>query len=83
MESCPPIFLNYRGVKKWERHRQAYLCLGLSRALKKFGLGEPFGKASLANTAFGLGRFVSMRDRSYWKGEDWYVIPLKPGLMKS
>jgi len=34
--------------------------------LKSPGLGEPFGKASLANTAFGLGRFDSMRSRSCW-----------------
>jgi hypothetical protein len=32
--------------------------------LKKSGLGEPFGKASLSNTALGLGRFISMRGRS-------------------
>jgi hypothetical protein len=40
--------------------------------LKKSGLGEPFGKASLANTAFELGRFISMRDRSSWTEEGWY-----------
>jgi len=70
-----PIFLNHRGMKKWERHRQTCLCLGLFRALKKFGLGEPFGKASLANTAFGLGRSISMRDRSSWTGDGWYCYP--------
>jgi hypothetical protein len=43
--------------------------------LKKSGLGEPFGKASLANTVFGLGRFISMRDRSSWTGEGWYRYP--------
>jgi hypothetical protein len=59
-------------MKKWERHRQACLCLGLFRVLKKSGLGEPFGKASLANTAFELGRFISMRDRSSWTEEGWY-----------
>ena len=45
---------------------KACLCLGSFRVLKEPGLGEPFGKASLANTAFGLGRFISMRDRSCW-----------------
>jgi hypothetical protein len=45
--------------------------------LKKYGLGEPFGKASLANTAFGLGRFISMRDRSSWTEEGWYRYPSK------
>jgi len=34
--------------------------------LKSSGLGEPFGKASLANTAIGLSRFDSMRSRSCW-----------------
>ena len=53
----------------------ACLCLGLFRVLKEFGLGEPFGKASLANTAFGLGRFISMRGRSSWTGEVWYRYP--------
>ncbi len=71
----PPIFLTHRGMKKWERHRQACLCLGLFRVLKKSGQGEPFGKASLANTVFRLGRFISMRDRSSWTGEGWYRYP--------
>jgi len=53
----------------------ACLCLGLFRALKKFSLGEPFGKASLANTALGVGRFISMRGRSSWTGKDWYRYP--------
>ena len=47
------------------------LCLGLFRGLNESGLGEPFGKASLANTGFGLGRFISMRGRSSWTGEVW------------
>ena len=47
----------------------AGLCLGLFKVLKKAGLGEPFGKASLANAAFGLGKYISMRDRSSWAGE--------------
>jgi len=46
----------------------ACLCLGLFRVLKKSGLGEPFGKASLANTVFGLGIIISMRERSSWTG---------------
>jgi hypothetical protein len=53
----------------------ACLCLGLFRGLKKSGLDEPFGKASLANTTFGLGRFISIRDRSSWTGEGWYSYP--------
>ena len=53
----------------------ACLCLGLLRVLKESGLGEPFGKASLANTGFGLGRFISMRGRSSWTGEVWYRYP--------
>ena len=44
-----------------------YLCQ--FRVLKKSGLGKPFGKASLANPVFGLGRFISMGDRSSWTGE--------------
>jgi len=43
--------------------------------LKKSGPGEPFGKASLANTAFGLGRLIPMRDRSSWTLEGWYRYP--------
>jgi hypothetical protein len=42
------------------------------RVLKKSGLGELFVKASLANTAFGFGKFISMRDRSSWTEEGWY-----------
>jgi hypothetical protein len=53
----------------------ACLCLGLFRVLKKSGLGEPFGKASLAKTAFGLGRFISRGDRSSWTGECGYCYP--------
>jgi hypothetical protein len=37
-------------------------------AQRASGLGKPFGKASLANTALRLGRFISMRDRSSWIG---------------
>ena len=40
-----------------------------------WGLGESLGKASLANTAFGLGRFIPMRDRSSWTLEGWYRYP--------
>jgi hypothetical protein len=43
--------------------------------LREFGLGEPFGKASLANTAFGLSRFVPIRDRSPWGLEGWLRHP--------
>ncbi len=58
--------------KKVGKTQAGCLCLGLFRVLKKSGLGESFGKASLANTAFGLGRFISMRDRSSWTEEGWY-----------
>ncbi len=40
------------------------LCPGLHRALKERGLGEPFGKASLADTDYRLGKFISMTNRS-------------------
>ena len=53
----------------------ACLCLGIFRGLEEFGLGEPFGKASLAKTVFGLGRFISMRDRSSWRGEGGLRYP--------
>jgi hypothetical protein len=53
----------------------ACLCQGLFRVLKKSGLGKPFGKASLANTFLGLGRFISMRNKSSWAGEGWYCNP--------
>jgi hypothetical protein len=51
----------------------ACLCLGPFRVWK--GLGEPFGKASLANTAFGLGRFISTREQGCWGGEGWFRHP--------
>ena len=68
----------------------ACLCLGLFRALRNFGLGEPFGKASLTNTVLGLGRFVSMRDSSSWflegelgyPSEAWPDEALKKGLLR-
>jgi len=58
--------------------------------LKKPGLGEPFGKASLANTAFELGRFVPMRGRSSWilegslgyPSETWPDEALERGLSR-
>jgi len=43
--------------------------------IREFGLGEPFGKASSANTAFGLSRFVPMTDRSPWVLEGWLRHP--------
>jgi hypothetical protein len=58
------------------------LCLGLCRVLRKPGLGKPFGKTSLAKTAFELGRFISMRDRNSCTGRVGTVIHLKTGLMK-
>jgi len=58
--------------------------------LKSSGLGEPFGKASLANTSFGLGRFDSMRPRSCWilesllgyPSEAWPDEALERGLSR-
>jgi len=50
----------------------ACLCLGRSWELRKFGLGEPLGKASLANTIYRLGRFVSTRDKSFCNGQGGY-----------
>jgi hypothetical protein len=41
----------------------------------KSGLGEPFGKASLADTADKLGRFISKGDGSCWPGEGWSCYP--------
>jgi hypothetical protein len=55
----------------------ACLCLGLFRGLKKPGLGEPFGKASLANTAFRSGGFISMRNRSSCTVEGRHRYPSK------
>jgi hypothetical protein len=54
-------------MKKW--------CLGLLGKLKESGLGEPLGKASLANTIFRLGRLISMRDGSFWIGESGFGNP--------
>ncbi len=49
----------------------ASLCPGRLRALKEGGLGEPFGKTSLANTTYRLGKLISMTNRSSWAGEEW------------
>jgi len=46
MQFVLPLFFNHRGMKKWQRQRQACLCLGLFRVLKKSGLGKPLSKAS-------------------------------------
>jgi len=43
--------------------------------LKESGLGGPFGKASSANTAFGLSRFVPMTGRGLWILEGWSPHP--------
>jgi len=56
--------------------------------LEERGLGEPFGKASLANTAFVSGRFVPITNRRPWgvegwlhySSEDWPYEALKRGL---
>jgi hypothetical protein len=65
----PSVFLLTEGWKsRNDTGRPACLCQGSFKVFKEPGLGEPFGKASLANTAFGLGRYISMRDRSCWIG---------------
>ena len=53
----------------------ACLCLGLLGMQEEPGLGEPFGKASSANTTFVLGRFVPMTDRNRWMGGGWLGYP--------
>jgi hypothetical protein len=66
----------------------ACLRLDILSVLEKSGLGEPFGKASLANTAFGLGRIIPMKDRSRWmlegrlgySSEAWPDEALERGL---
>jgi len=55
----------------------ACLCLGQLRVPGKFGLGEPFGKASLANTAYGSSRSVSMGGRDFRVEESWVSLPSK------
>ena len=43
--------------------------------LKESGLGEPFGKASLANTVSGSSRLVPMIGRDLRGVEGWLPIP--------
>jgi len=58
--------------------------------LKSSGLGKPFGKASLANTALGISGFVPMRGRSSWilegslryPSEAWPDEALERGLSR-
>jgi hypothetical protein len=45
--------------------------------VKESGLGEPFGKASLANTVSGRSRLVSMTGRDLRGVEGWLPIPSK------
>jgi hypothetical protein len=84
----PPSHRNQTWKRVWDsgaqfgikgfRSKAFPACLPVSVSIKgaeKSGLGEPFGKASLAKTAFGLGRFISMRDRSSWTGECGYRYP--------
>jgi hypothetical protein len=47
------------------------LCLGLFGMLEEPGLGEPFGKASSANTTFVSSRFVPITSRRPWVVERW------------
>jgi hypothetical protein len=39
--------------------------------LERPGLGEPFGKASSANTSFVSSRFVPITNRNPWVVEGW------------
>jgi len=48
-----------------------------SRVLKTSGLSEPIEKTALANTALGLGRFISIEVRNSRLGERWYRCPSK------
>jgi len=43
--------------------------------LEEPGLGEPFGKASSANTAFVSSRFVRKTSRKPWWVEHWLRYP--------
>jgi hypothetical protein len=72
-KSGTPFHKNPQGLPL--SSQPACLCLGPFRGPKRFGLGEPFGKASLAITAFGLGRFIPMRGRSSWTEEGRYRYP--------
>ena len=49
----------------------ACLGLGLLGMLEEGGLGEPFGKASSANTVFVSTRFVPMTDKRPWREGRW------------
>ena len=68
-------FIRHQEVSALKFFQPTCLCPGLLRVLKKSSLGKPFGKASLDNTAYRLGRFISMRDRSSCPGEGWYRYP--------
>ncbi len=73
-----PQFLNHPEMKKGnDRGRPACLCLDLLRVPRKSGLGEPFGKASLANTATGSSRSVSMTVRGLRAEEEWLPLTFK------
>jgi hypothetical protein len=50
--------------------------------LEQMGLGESFGKASSANTAFGSSRFIPMQTGIPVLSKVGYVIHLKHGRMK-
>jgi hypothetical protein len=43
--------------------------------LEQIGLGESFGKASSANTAFGSSRFIPMADRNSCFIQGWLCHP--------
>ena len=49
----------------------ACLCLGLFGRLEERGLGEPFGKASSANTISVSSRFVPITNGRSWRVERW------------
>ncbi len=69
------------GIKGF-RSKAFPTCLPVSGSIQdawnRVGLSEPFGKASLANTAFGSGRLVPMTGRNFRAVEGW--LPLSSDL---
>ncbi len=60
----PVSFIRHQEVSALKFFQPACLCPGLLGAVKERGLGEPLGKASLANTAHRLGKLISMTNKS-------------------
>jgi len=73
----PPGFLNHPGMKKGSPYRQAGLHLSLSRLPKKYGLGEPFGKASLSKAGSGSSGSVPMAGRDFRAWERGFPLSSK------